>query len=193
MIVIMDFEASSLATDGYPIQVAWNEGDEVRMHYINPARVPGWVDWDEQAEALHGLSREFLARHGKHPLEVAAVMNRALAGATVYSDAPAHERAWCARLFDAAGLECRFRFADFREALAAHAPPGVRDVAAAARWLDDLHRQARSRLPGLRPHRADEDVRLLVEMYRLARGDAAGLTMREGKGHLGENPQGGRG
>jgi len=60
MITIIDFEASGLESDSYPIQVAWNINEEVHTHFINPDFVPEWEGWSTASEAVHGLSREFL-------------------------------------------------------------------------------------------------------------------------------------
>ena len=48
--------------------------------WIRPA--PDWRHWDGEAEALHGISREVLARCGKPVPWVAAELNRRLAGQT---------------------------------------------------------------------------------------------------------------
>ena len=51
MIVFLDFEASSLSDDSYPIEVGWVfEDGRTEAHLIRPA--PAWTDWDPAAEAI---------------------------------------------------------------------------------------------------------------------------------------------
>jgi hypothetical protein len=56
-IAFLDFEASSLGKQGYPIEVAWvfANGEE-ESHLIRPAEA--WTDWDVKAGRIHGISRE---------------------------------------------------------------------------------------------------------------------------------------
>lgn len=50
MLVFLDFEASSLSKQSYPIEVAWVFEDGRSEEYlIRPA--PIWTDWDSAAEA----------------------------------------------------------------------------------------------------------------------------------------------
>ena len=126
MITIIDFEASGLESDSYPIQVAWNIGDTVHAHFINPDFVPEWQGWSVVSEGVHGLSREFLRENGETPEAVAKYMNESLGGRVVYSDAVPYDRNWCERLFDASAIEMSFSFADFWMELANHAPSGIR-------------------------------------------------------------------
>ena len=45
MRVFLDFEASSLSKDSYPIEVGWaGEDGSTEAHLIRPA--PDWTDWD---------------------------------------------------------------------------------------------------------------------------------------------------
>jgi hypothetical protein len=73
-------------------------------------RPPGhWTHWDAEAERVHGISRELLARHGRDAAEVARMLNADLAGQTVYCDGWAHDFPWLALLFDEAGQAMHFR------------------------------------------------------------------------------------
>jgi len=103
MRAFLDFEASSLSHDSYPIEVGWVfEDGAAEVHLIRPA--PDWTDWDPRAEALHGLSRAQLEAEGE-PLE--AVARRALAALTgqqVFVSAPSWDGKWMSLLLRAAGL-----------------------------------------------------------------------------------------
>ena len=170
MITIIDFEASGLESDSYPIQVAWNIGNTVHAHYINPDFVSEWQGWSMVSEGVHGLSREFLREHGEHPVDVAKHMNASLGDRVIYSDAVPFDKNWCERLFDASAIEMRFSFADFWVELAKYAPSGIRGSGhyGMTEWTNMLLMQANKNV-GLRAHLADNDVKVRMEIFRLAK------------------------
>jgi len=48
----IDFEASGLSDESYPIEVAWNNVDgTVESYLINTDCVTDWIYWDPNAEA----------------------------------------------------------------------------------------------------------------------------------------------
>lgn len=103
MLVFLDFEASSLGKRSYPIEVAWVfEDGRSQSYLIAPA--PGWDDWDEEAEAIHHISRAMLVSGGSPHDEVAAAMVEALAGHDLLASAPSWDGKWLSALFRAAGL-----------------------------------------------------------------------------------------
>ena len=103
MRVFVDFEASSLRKNGFPVEVGWVfEDGASEGHLIRPA--PGWSDWDAEAEAIHGLSRERLEREGMPHDQVARRMVAALAGHALYASAPSWDGKWLSLLLRAAGL-----------------------------------------------------------------------------------------
>jgi hypothetical protein len=105
-IVFLDFEASSLGKQGYPIEVAWvfASGEE-ESHLIRPA--PSWTDWDAKAGRIHGISKEQLRTEGKPLEEVAQRMVSALTGRALYATAPSWDGKWLSKLLRAAGLPRR--------------------------------------------------------------------------------------
>jgi len=169
MITIIDFEASGLESDSYPIQVAWNIGEEVHAHFINPNFVTEWQGWSIVSEGVHGLSREFLREHGEHPDDVAKAMNASLKGVVIYSDAVPYDQRWCQRLFDATPYQMAFSFADFWQKLAEYAPSGIRGsgVHGMTEWTNQLMDEANKNI-SLRAHLADNDVKIRMEIIRLA-------------------------
>lgn len=103
MRAFLDFEASSLAKDSYPIEVGWVfEDGRKESHLIRPA--PGWIDWDPRAEALHGISRTLLAAEGEPHEIVAGRMLAALADQPIYVTAPSWDGKWLNVLLRASGL-----------------------------------------------------------------------------------------
>lgn len=164
----LDFEASGLGPDSYPIEVAWGDmaTGEVEAHLIDPSPVPEWDHPMEQtAVMVHGLTWDLLAEHGDHPGRVASRMNEALAGATVYADSQ-YDRQWLGELFRRSGVTpaCGLIAADqlWDELLAG--VPGERIEQADAEAWKRLNKQ------GVFPHRAANDVRHMLEVRRILRG-----------------------
>jgi hypothetical protein len=101
--VFLDFEASSLNKESYPIEVAWvfaSGGEE--SHLIKPADF--WMDWDLASEATHHLTREKLMREGTSHEEVARRMLDVLSGHALYATAPSWDGQWLSKLLRGAGL-----------------------------------------------------------------------------------------
>src|SRR5690606_28804075 len=71
---IIDLEASGFGRGSYPIEVGFALEDRLVYSFlIKPA--PGWEHWSEEAEQVHGITRELLQRDGKSPREIALRMN----------------------------------------------------------------------------------------------------------------------
>lgn len=103
MHVFLDFEASSLAKKGYPIEIGWVfEDGAAESHLIRPA--PQWTDWDRSAEALHGISRARLEAEGTPHEVVARRMVEVLDGHSLYASAPSWDGKWLSVLLRAAGI-----------------------------------------------------------------------------------------
>jgi len=107
---IIDFEASCLPEDhfSYPIQVSLTtlEGPS-RSWLIKPSAKWQFWDWCDEAEALHGISREQLRREGLPVGQVLAELAAQAAGYTVYarSDLDAY---WLETLAEAANRPVPF-------------------------------------------------------------------------------------
>lgn len=165
---VLDFEASGLGPESYPIEVAWSDpSGAVESHYIDPA--PDWDDWDPEAEAIHWISRDLLRDEGKPVGWVATRLNAVLAGRVVYCDAPAFDQFWLRRLFQAADMKPAFQLGSFWDICP--------DPRLPQRTVDRIWDQAEAERGG-REHEADSDVRFLIAVYRLMfealkeRGDA---------------------
>lgn len=148
-VAVIDLEASGFGRGSYPIEVGFVQASgECFCTLIQPEA--DWQHWDASAEALHGITRELLRRHGRASAWVAEQLNQRLAGQVVYCDAWAHDYPWLSRLYDAAGLVPSFRLADLRALLSEDE---------AARWhpvLDQVRSEA-----ALGRHRASADARTL--------------------------------
>lgn len=143
MRVFLDFEASSLRPESYPIEVGWaGEDGSLESWLIRPA--PGWDDWDPAAEAVHGLSREKLLAAGRPHEEVARRTLEALQDHEVYVSAPSWDGKWMSVLLRAAGLP--------RHALR----------------LKDVEEAARAAVAEVLPGRSDDEIGLLAAVFLTA-------------------------
>lgn len=158
--VFLDCEASSLSQISFPIEVGWSAPDgTIESYLVRPEW--NWSDWDFNAEAAHGLSREEITRDGLPADHVARKLNDALRGTVAYSDAPAFDGFWLERLFEASTEEMQFRLEHFDTLF----PNLDADHIAAKAQI------ARYQVPG-RQHRAAVDVRFLIELYNLLRAQS---------------------
>ncbi len=136
MLVFLDFEASSLAKQSYPIEVAWVFADgRSETHLIRPA--PSWTDWHEDAEAIHHISRSTLLSAGEPHDVVAQRMIDVLSGHDLLASAPSWDGKWLSVLLRGAGLGRRaLRLRDTDDAidedarmiLAPSVPPDLLDA-----------------------------------------------------------------
>lgn len=152
--IIIDVEASGFGKGGYPIEVGVALPDGSRHCYlISPAR--DWTAWDEEAEKVHGISRETLQTYGRPLQDVAWRLNELLRNKTVYCDAWSFDMSWLGKLYDAAKMHQTFRVADIAELM---------NEEQRERWAD-IKQQVAGEL-GLQRHRASGDARILQETWR---------------------------
>lgn len=101
----IDFEASGIAPDSYPIEVAVVFPGGEYQSLIQPARY--WDHWSYDAQDMHQITREQLILEGTPALEVATAMNHLFDGKILCSDNPA-DCFWLEVLYEAAGIEATF-------------------------------------------------------------------------------------
>jgi hypothetical protein len=181
MRVFLDFEASSLKKNGFPIEIGWafEDGRGENM-LIRPA--PNWTEWDPRAEAIHGIPLETLEREGTPHEAVARRMVETLGGLQLFASAPSWDGKWLSLLLRSAGYPRHtLRLRDTEEAQYESAWAILAPVAgpeAAERIAREL--MARVRAEGeSRPvrHRAladaEEELRRWRDIRRLAEERAA--------------------
>lgn len=150
---IIDLEASGFGRGSYPIEVSFAlEDRNIHSFLIKP--VPGWIHWSEDAQALHGISREQLEMEGLSVSEVARAMNEQLYGKTLYSDAWSFDSSWIGRLFEEAGLVQRFRIDTINKLLT----PSQMEC-----WHSTKENLWQTM--GMHRHRAANDVKVLQETF----------------------------
>ena len=146
---ILDIEASGFGRGSYPIEIGFSgEGGAPFCSLILPET--DWLHWDEGAEALHGISRELLARRGRPARWMAEQLNERLRGQVVYCDGWGHDYTWLARLYEAVGMRLSFKLDDLR---------GLLSEDEAQRWKG-VTEAVRERLQ-IKRHRASSDARVL--------------------------------
>lgn len=160
----LDFEASSLSEQSYPIQVAWSDGvGQVECWLIRPAE--DWNDWCERAEEMHGITRESIEDEGRDIDWICRRMNQALAGKVVFTDGVHLDRFWLRRLFISGNAMHRFRLGDLFKLLEPRLPPPEYRPPDLLRNLMD---KAWKLTPGF-AHQADSDVKYMLNLWRLVR------------------------
>ena len=105
---VIDVEASGFGRGSYPIEVGFVlPNGESFCRLIRPPE--HWTHWDENSEALHGIRRDILLKHGKSATDVARWLNEKLRGLTLYSDGWGQDLSWLGCLFDEADCTQLFR------------------------------------------------------------------------------------
>jgi hypothetical protein len=173
MRIFLDFEASSLSDDSYPIEVGWvGEDGGCESHLIRPA--PQWTDWDGAAEATHGLTRERLQREGEPHDEVARRALAQLTGHEVFVTAPSWDGKWMSVLLRSAGLPrhaLRLRDSDeaHRAAIADALGEGRGEAELRSRAVGLIAQARRKVQPDAPRHRALADAEAELEVWREVR------------------------
>lgn len=154
--IILDIEATGLASASYPIEVGFYCSDTKRYSaLIKPA--DKWTYWSTEAEALHQIKHADLIQSGKHLRTVAYELNQHLEGKTVYSDAWAVDSTWLRKLYYQAALEPSFRLSSL-ELVMTEAMINI--------W-DKTKRQIIKEL-GLTRHRASSDAKIIQNTWKRA-------------------------
>lgn len=104
----VDFEASGIAPDSYPIEIAVVHPGGEYQSLIKPVRY--WDHWSYDAQDMHGITREQLLDEGKPATDIAQQLNEMFAGHYLVSDA-SEDSYWVEALYDAAELDPTFTVA----------------------------------------------------------------------------------
>lgn len=142
----IDFEASGIAPDSYPIEVAVVSSDTSFSSLIKPIRY--WAHWSFDAQDMHGLSQDQLHQEGIPPDAVAQQMNQLFLGQVLCSDSP-QDGFWLDVLYEAADLIPTFELKPL-------------EVFVGREAASDIYRL----LPTTRHHRALNDATALMNACR---------------------------
>ena len=151
--VILDIEASGFGRGSYPIEIglALPYGETYSV-LIRP--IENWTHWDDNAEKLHGISREQLMLEGISIVDVANQLNELLEGYPVYSDGWGFDSTWLSLLYYEAGKQQAFKL----DALARIMSEGQMSI-----W-DETKLNLRQ-ASGYTAHRAGPDAQLLQKTW----------------------------
>ena len=150
---ILDIEASGFGKGSFPIEIGVAaETSVIYSWLVKPEH--DWVHWQQEAEQLHGISRQQLMDEGEPAVVIASQLNELFEGQTLYSDGWGFDSGWLSLLFYVAGKNMLFKL----ETL-----PRILSEYQLCHW-DDKKTQIRSK-KGFSLHRASEDAALLQLTY----------------------------
>lgn len=153
-IATLDIEASGIHPDSYPIEIGiFLENGDSYCSLIKPA--DSWHYWSQEAEAIHGISREELEQHGRPLQEVTATLNQCLNHCTVYSDCWVLDHVWMIKLFEAAKTQAEFKLSDIMYRLSENEYEQLMSIKQTIEKELDIQR-----------HRATNDARILQLAYK---------------------------
>lgn len=154
----LDFEASSLATNSWPVEIGIarviDGVVETESRIIKPH--PDWEDdgWSSASAEIHGLSRAHLDAKGQEPFEVAKWFKERNIGLAI-TDAPVFEQRWLIKLLATDPPFPVVQLLDFDSYVAMSLP----EAAAVSRVYRALETQ------GPPPHRAGPDAERLAKAW----------------------------
>ncbi len=109
---VIDFEASSLSRNSYPIEVGVTNGTRVYTSFIRP--MDHWEDWSLESAEIHHIDRRTLFSDGVDAKAIAHMLNGILAGQNVYCDNAEWDGFWANVLFSDNGIHQNFAIKDIR-------------------------------------------------------------------------------
>jgi hypothetical protein len=181
MLAFLDFEASSLSDDSYPIEVGWIfEDGRAEGHLIGPA--PSWIDWDPAAEAIHHIPRSKLLAEGVPHEMVARRLIEVLTPHQVFVTAPSWDGKWLSLLLRSAGFPRHaLRLLDSKIALlaAAQGPDREMDGSNGDNTALAILQAARAAETAPPRHRALDDAERELRLWRRVKALAAGDGLRQ--------------
>lgn len=162
--IILDIEASGFGSGSYPIEigVAMPDGS-LHVWLIKP--FDDWIHWQDQAEQIHGISRDQLYSEGQHPRQVADELNELVAGKTVYSDGWGVDRTWLSLMFYEANVVQAFKLDSVYTLLT---------ESQLEHWSQQ--RDEVLQMTGMVPHRAGTDALIIQKTLIHVKEPAARLT-----------------
>lgn len=115
--LFIDFEASSLSQDSYPVAIGVFDSENEDNCYNCLIKPEGdWDDWSEESEMIHGYSIEELMFYGQDAKTVAQEINALYEDETLLCDSQ-WDIFWMGRLYDAAEMKPSFLLTNMRHIL----------------------------------------------------------------------------
>lgn len=174
--IFIDFEASSLSSQSWPIEVgvAWLEANRVIVESKLIKPDPSWPenDWNPESEAVHGILRTDLDE-AERAEDVAHWLRAITIGRTLASDAPNFDQRWFDKLMTTIEEPPHMTINDFHRILRI-AFSHDDGIVAPGR----LHYAYKNRATGKVVHRAGPDAANLAYAYRAGLPKKAGHRIR---------------
>lgn len=126
-LAVIDFEASALTLESFPIEVGIAQVADVDCPVVSwsslIAPAPEWdmqAQWDPDAQGVHGIS-PWQLHDGSDPAYVMRELNRrARESETVFCDGGRYDAHWLQTLAAAAGVQPEFELGDIGQLLEEH-------------------------------------------------------------------------
>lgn len=103
--IFVDFEASGIHPESYPIEIGIVGPDFEFEALIKPVRY--WTHWSHDAQDMHGISRDLIESQGVAPIKLCQQLNERLSSQVLWSDSH-YDALWVDILFEAAGIQPEF-------------------------------------------------------------------------------------
>lgn len=156
---IVDVEASGFGPEGFPIEIGCVTSSGERLcALIQP--LPHWTHWSDEAESVHGISRDTLEKYGRAARDVCELLNTNLRGRTLYSDGWVVDKPWIERLFHETRQPMNFFVSPIELILTEEQME---------RW--STTRDTVIRDSGIQRHRASNDAWVIQETFMRSRGE----------------------
>lgn len=146
----------------------------IHNYLINPYTVHEWIDWDYEAQQLHGISRQQCRERGVHPSWLCDKLDQSIEYTeTVYADGGPIDQDWIDVLFQAGSPRgvSAFKVVHSDVIMLPLLSQVETDPKQCGQLYDQLKHEARRKAPG--QHRAAYDVQYLIELFLLCRNYAA--------------------
>jgi hypothetical protein len=163
--LFVDIEASSLAMNGYPIEIGWApvigaDGKLASVSHMVRATLDWREDghWAEDSAKVHGIVREDLERNGRDVIDLLPILGRTFEHHLLVTDAPDTDLRWMAQIHEAVDRPFPWRLHDLdavRRGMVAERGLNPRTAYAALDAADQNHP---------RPHRAGENALRMAKL-----------------------------
>lgn len=165
----LDFEASSLSWDSYPIEIAWGSSTKnIKSYLISPKSIKEWTDWNDEAQKLHGIERTMLLEKGIEPAIICNEFEQSVKGAEIYTDNPCWDAMWLYKLFFFSGRDIPpVDIKHFDELLSSIVCPNIENRVKGLYICLKLKSKVSNEMKI--KHKASADVEYLIKTYNLAK------------------------
>ena len=149
MLEVIDIEASGLGSASYPIEVGIALADGSQHSWlIRP--VTEWEHWCDQAQKIHGISREQLLEEGYSVQQVCEALNDLCGARDLHTDCWVYDNSWLHLLYVTAGIRQTFSLSPIERVLDEESLNGY-----------STYKKYAQRLLALAPHRAGSDAKII--------------------------------